>query len=412
MTATRSLPPAARNRRLGPRPLQVHLAMALSTWLMSRAAWPIWNNGSAPWSNEEAVAALRKALAKVDPDAFAAALDGEVRTRTLRLLRAVEAYQTHPYRRSLKDPPALWREGTTRLLDYGVGPADAPTLLVVPSLINRGYVLDLSEDCSLLRFLALQGFRPLLVDWDRPGDGERDFTLTDYIAGRLEAALDIALAEARGPVFAIGYCMGGLLALGLALRRQRDLAGLVLMATPWDFHAGQAVQARFLADLAPALGLLMDGLGELPVDHIQMLFAMLDPALVPRKFLAFEQLAPEDPKAAAFVALEDWLNDGVPLAASVARECLAGWYGRNTTANGAWRLAGRTVDPRQLDLPALSIIPEADRIVPPESARALADLLPRGEMMTPALGHIGMVVSGRAREELWTPLAAWLRKKS
>ncbi len=410
MTATQSLPAAAQQRRQGPRPLQVHLAMALSTWLMSRAAWPIWSNGSASWSNEEAVAALKQALAKVDPDAFAAALDSEVRARTLRLLRAVEAYQAHPYRRSLKDPPALWREGTTRLLDYGVEAAEAPTLLVVPSLINRGYVLDLSEDCSLLRFLATQGFRPLLVDWDRPGDVERGFTLTDYIAGRLDGCLDAALSHAKGPVFAVGYCMGGLLALGLALRRQRDLAGLVLMATPWDFHAGQAVQARFLGDLALPLGLLMDGLGELPVDNIQLLFAMMDPALVVRKFLAFERLSSDDPKAAAFVALEDWLNDGVPLAAPVARECLTGWYGHNTTANGEWRLAGRPVDPRQLDLPALSIIPEADRIVPPQSAQALADLLPRGEVMAPPLGHIGMVVSSRARDELWAPLAKWLQK--
>ena len=34
---------------------------------------------------------------------------------------------------------------------------------------------------------------------------------------------------------------------------------------------------------------------------------------------------------------EDWLNDGVPLAAAVARLCLGEWYGGNTTASGSWR---------------------------------------------------------------------------
>jgi len=63
-----------------------------------------------------------------------------------------------------------------------------------------------------------------------------------------------------------------------------------------------------------------------------------------RKFLAFARMDPTHPKAAAFVALEDWLNDGVPLAAPVARECLAGWYGANTPATGQWRVAGKVVE--------------------------------------------------------------------
>jgi polyhydroxyalkanoate synthase subunit PhaC len=36
----------------------------------------------------------------------------------------------------------VWKHGTTRLLDYGRD-ATARTVLVVPSLINRYYVLDL-----------------------------------------------------------------------------------------------------------------------------------------------------------------------------------------------------------------------------------------------------------------------------
>src|SRR3546814_6860749 len=89
-------------------------------------------------------------------------------------------------------------------------------VLVVPSLINRAYVLDLTAERSLLRWLAAHGLRPLLLDWGRPGAEERDFTLTDYIAGRLERALDALRAEEAAPPVLLGYCMGGLLALGLA----------------------------------------------------------------------------------------------------------------------------------------------------------------------------------------------------
>ena len=60
-------------------------------------------------------------------------------------------------------------------------------------------------------------------------------------------------------------------------------------------------------------------------------------------------------------------------------------------------------------LPALSLIPANDRIVPPGSSRALADRLPQSEVLQPNLGHIGMVVSFKARTAVWDPLAAWCR---
>jgi polyhydroxyalkanoate synthase len=271
-----------------------------------------------------------------------------------------------------------------------------------------------------LRWLAGQGLRPLLVDWDRPGPEERRFTLTDYIAGRLEAALDAVRAETGAETgtrpAVIGYCMGGLLALALALRRQDDVSGLALLATPWDFHAGAGAdagaQAALVAAALPGLAPLMEARGELPVDIIQGLFAGLDPQLVLRKFLAFAGLDPDSPKAAAFVALEDWLNDGVALSAPVARECLGGWYGENAPARGAWRVAGQVVDPRRLARPSLCMIPAQDRIVPPASARALAQALPGTETLTPRLGHIGMVVSAGAETQVWRPLADWLAARA
>ncbi len=404
--------------RLGPRPLPLHLMAAAMTWTGSRAALPLLRSGSLPWRPElsEAGAALRASLESHDPEAFQAAVERQSNARMAALAEGILRYRRHPYRRDLPEPPVRWRAGTTRLLDYGVaGAGGAMPVLVVPSLINRGYVLDLSARRSLLRWLAGRGLRPFLVDWDRPGPEERGFTLTDYIAGRLEAALDAVRAETgnRRPAV-IGYCMGGLLALALVLRRQDDVSGLALLATPWDFHAGAGAgaQAALTAAALPGLAPLMEARGELPVDIIQGLFAGLDPQLVPRKFLAFARLDPDSPKAAAFVALEDWLNDGVALSAPVARECLGGWYGDNTPARGTWRVAGQVVDPGRLARPSLCVIPARDRIVPLASARALSDALPGTETLVPRLGHIGMVVSGGAESQVWRPLADWLAARA
>jgi len=384
--------------------------MAALTWSSSLGALPLLRSGSLSLNPVlgEAAANLRADLENVEPDAMARAVAGAARGRMRDLITGIEIYRAHPYRRSLPDPPEVWSEGSSRLLDYGGPEGRGVPLLVVPSLINRAYVLDLTERASLLRWLGTEGFRPFLIDWGRPGAEERCFTLTDYIAGRLERALDWVLATAGRPPLVVGYCMGGLLALALALRRQGDLVGLALLATPWDFHAGQGAQGRFVAASLTSFAPLLEALGELPVDAIQGLFAALDPQLVVRKFLAFSRLDPGGAKAAAFVALEDWLNDGVPLAAPVARECLAGWYGENKTANGRWRVAGQAVAPGALDLPTFCLIPAQDRIVPPDSAAALAAAIPGAESLTPAAGHIGMVASARAPTQVWRPLARWL----
>ena len=419
--------------RLGPRPLPLHLMTAAAVWTSSRFAWPSLKLGwpstsgaplapglSPPLARllaDPAFHGLRRQAQALDPAALGSAVERALAARASAFLDGLERYRNASYRRDLADPPVLWQEGPTRLLDYGPpgtngGSAGRPVLFV-PSLINRAYILDLMAGQSLLRWLAEQGLRPLLLDWGAPGAEERRFTLTDYICGRLERALDALLAErppgkTRQKPIVAGYCMGGMLALALAERRQAELDGLVLMATPWDFHAGgQEASARRLSQTLLGFGPALDLLGELPVDAIQALFAALDPLLVIRKFRSFARMEEGSQRATAFVALEDWLNDGTGLAAPVAREALGGWYGENTAATGQWRIAGRVVDPARVSLPALALIPEGDRIVPPASALALANALPNRQIERPPLGHIGMVVGGQAKEKVWEVLRNW-----
>jgi polyhydroxyalkanoate synthase len=398
--------------RLGPRPLPLHLTAANLAWTSSLAALPLLKSGSIAWRPELKAAAqsLAADLAPVSAEDFAASVAREAGQRLARFLDGLSAYRRHVYRRPGSEAPVIWQEGTTRLLDYSRG-AEGQPLLVIPSLINRAYILDLEPERSFLRFLAREGFRPYLVDWGAPGETERKFSLDDYITGRLGRALSAVSKQAAGTPVAIGYCMGGLLALGLALNRASELVGVALLATPWDFHAERASQARLIGAMAPQFEPLLAMLGELPIDVIQTLFAALDPSLALRKFLGFAGLDPASDKARQFVALEDWLNDGVPLAASVARETLGAWYGENATMRGQWRLAGRPVKPEALALPAIAVIPDQDRIVPPESALALARAIPTCEVLRTATGHIGMMAGTRALTEVWQPLAEWLRRQ-
>ncbi|OAN52293.1 poly-beta-hydroxybutyrate polymerase [Paramagnetospirillum marisnigri] len=363
----------------------------------------------------EAGRSLSRSLASVGPEAlkrFDEALAAEAGRRHEAFLAGIEAYRHHPYRRAMPPVPLAWSQGTTRLWDYRAAtcPADAPPVLVVPSLINRAYILDLSPKRSVMRYLAEKGLAPFLVDWDAPGPEERGFTLTDYIAGRLDAALDRVVAlTGRKPVV-VGYCMGGLLALALAQRRPDSVAGLVLLATPFDFLAGRESNAVLMRALAKPLGELIAAAGVAPVDMLQSMFSALDPGLAARKFAAFTRLKPKSAKARDFVALEDWANDGVDLAGPVARECLFDWYAENSPAEGRWLIAGRAVRPEDVTIPSLLMVPHRDRIVPPISALPLAERLHGAKLLMLSGGHVGMLTGPRAKSDVYGPLMRWIRR--
>jgi poly(3-hydroxyalkanoate) synthetase len=338
---------------------------------------------------------------------FAKAVSDEVLAEDTALIGGIAAYRRHPWHRDLEDPPHVWREGSSELRDYGPATA-APAILFVPSLINRAYILDLRSAGSMMRWFASRGTRPLLLDWGEPGELERRFTLTDYVAGRLERAILAATQLTGGPIILAGYCMGGTLAVAAAQRRSDLVRGLVLLAAPWDFHAPSPERAELCATALDFLEPVLQFASALPVDFIQALFALLDPWSVADKYRRFHRLDQNSETARLFVAMEDWLNDGVPLAAPVARACLGEWYGQNLPARNEWSIAGMPVDPRELAMPAFVAIPGRDRIVPPDSASPLGRLLKQARVHQPGAGHIGMAAGPRAERELWLPLLRWV----
>lgn len=340
------------------------------------------------------------------PPAFINAVARQAGARLDAFVRGVRGYHSHPYRRAQASPPVVWRRGAAAILDYG-GPHEGPPVLFVPSLINRAYILDLAEDRSVLRSTAA-GLRTFLLDWGEPGAAERAFTVDDYVEGVLIPALEEIKDRTGQAARLVGYCIGGTLTVAPAVLRPDLVAALVLLAAPWDFHSETEASRALLATFRPMIEIMLGAHGVAPVDVLQALFASLDPTLVGRKFRSFAALDPASDQARRFVALEDWLNDGVALAGPVAQQVFFSWYGANDPAEGRWKIGDTVIDPRRIVCPTLVLIPTQDRIVPPASARRLAELIPRADARTIDLGHIGMVSGGSAPRRVYAPLLAWL----
>ncbi len=270
--------------------------------------------------------------------------------------------------------------------------------MLVPSLINPPHILDLGEKTSLVRYLAQEGHDPWLMDWGAPTATERDLDLGGHIMERLLPLI----TQIGRPVILVGYCLGGTMALGAAAHA--DARAVATIASPWHFSAYPNEDRALIGDLWAEAKPLCERLGYMPMEVLQSGFWALDPARTIRKYAAFADMEPGGEAHTAFLAVEDWANHGPPLTFAAARELFEDLYGADRPGTGNWKVGGVLVDPSTLSLPSLSIRSTTDRIVPAAAAPILTD----GHDFT--LGHVGMIVSRRAPQQMWALLSQWLSK--
>jgi len=382
--------------------LPMQLMLSLGCWLSSpfalQCAKSVWPPSSSNLKSLPENLALQKAIAE------------EAKNRATSLLKGILRYYDTPYAHSVSTPPCIWQRGNARLLDYGLKTAggNQPVVLFIPSLINRYYILDLEEKRSLLRFIATQGIYPLVLDWGEPGNFEQSFNCGDYITEILNAAIDFIASSAGSRIVLAGYCMGGNLALAAAQLQRKHVSALALLATPWDFHCKAFLPFVIDKKWLPMVDKMVTAQKTLPAEIIQSLFYMTDPWVFEHKFRRFAGLDPKSRETKEFVSLEHWVNDGVPMTANVARDCLIDWAQENNLANGKWQVAGQTIDPKKIKMPTFIAMPESDHVVPRDCAAPLAKVMPHAQVTHPSAGHVGMIVGSHAKEELWQPLADWI----
>jgi len=402
--------------RNGPKPLGLHVSSAMQNWAGAAAAFPLFHLGGLqihPDLKPDADDLLRD-MAPYDLEKLQIIIMQKAQARLAGTLAGITRYQQHPFQRRVTPAALFDKIGTTEIRDYG--PAvkkDAPIALVVPSLVNPAYILDLAEDHSFMRRLAARNIHPYLIDWANPAAEEKAFGLEDYILQRLIPAIHkIRQHHPARKIHLIGYCMGGNLSLAAAqiLQSENVIKSLTLIATPWDFHAGQPAHMSNLLDYFLKTIVSGQNARAIPMDILQLFFFSLDPTLSDRKFRKFRKFSgPKAEDMRHFIAIEDWANDGAPLAMRVAHDCLFKWYQKNQTQNDCWQIGDHVIDPGKLILPGHIITPKADRIVPVASAMALQEKLPHFTHTSEKGGHVTMIAGRKSSAILWDKIAYYLK---
>lgn len=299
-----------------------------------------------------------------------------------------------------------------RLLHYapqGQSERRGAPVLVVASLINRYYVLDLLPELSFIAGLVARGLDVYVLDWKAPGAAGPDLRFADYVDGAIpEAARTAAARHGAKNVLVLGYCMGGTMSALLAARHPELVRGLTVLGAPIDFHASGMFadwtrRERFDADL------LIDAYGNMPPSLLQSGFQLLNPVDAIAKNVHFFNAGGDERRLRHMVALQAWLEDNIAFPGGVYREYIGRLYQDNALVRGELQVGGTPVDLRRITMPVLDVVALRDHICAPPAARALLDHVSSEDkrLLEFDTGHIGLTTSTRSQKELWPVIADW-----
>jgi polyhydroxyalkanoate synthase subunit PhaC len=298
-----------------------------------------------------------------------------------------------------------WTENKWRLLRFApVAQTYATPILLVPSLINRWYVLDLGPTRSLIEWLVAQGHLVYCIDWGTPTAEDRYLTWDDIGGTYLGRAVRLCARE-TGQTHVLGYCLGGTLATAYVAAFPDGVASLVALAAPIDFDHG-GIMSLWTRTRSFDVRALVDGLGNVPWQLLQASFSMLKPTNPAAKTMALLDRAWDDEFLDGFLATERWGNDNVAFPGECYARYIEELYRGNRLVAGGFTVLGRPAELGAIRCPVLALAFADDHIVPVASARPLIERVASRDkqLVVDAGGHVGAVVSRKAAGRLWPAL--------
>ncbi|MQM39077.1 Poly(3-hydroxyalkanoate) polymerase subunit PhaC [wastewater metagenome] len=262
----------------------------------------------------------------------------------------------------------VYRNGLMELIQYTPATTEvyAEPVLITPAWIMKYYILDLSPENSLVRYLVAQGHTVFMISWVNPGEDDRDIGLADYLDRGFYRALSVVRRLIPDvPVHTVGYCLGGtLLAIALAALRgeaQRQVASMTLFAAQTDFsEAGE-------------LMLFIDPAQVAYLDDVMWDQGYLDPK---QMVAAFQLLRANDliwsrmtrsyllGREETITDLMAWNADSTRLPFRMHSEYLHRLFLANDLAEGRYRVDDQPIALTDIHVPVFAVGTETDHVAP------------------------------------------------
>jgi class III poly(R)-hydroxyalkanoic acid synthase PhaC subunit len=286
-------------------------------------------------------------------------------------------------------------------------------ILIVYSLINRYYILDLIPNASVINNLLQQGFDVFATDWGIPGTYDKEMTLEDYAHEYIENSVD-EIKEITGSdkISLFGYCWGGVFSLIYSATHPENVKNLVLHATPVDFSEEREIIENWTTHLNADK--LVDTLGNVPGWFVNLTFILRNPVEIFLKYPIFFSEPRSLDEILRFFWIETWLYDGRPIIGDVYRKIINDICKKNLLIKNRMQVSGHTLDLGKITMPVLNIIGSKDDLVPSESSKPILSVVGSTDkkLIEFPTGHVGLCTGRKAHEQLWPEVGKWLAQRS
>jgi polyhydroxyalkanoate synthase len=292
-----------------------------------------------------------------------------------------------------------------------------PVFIVTPLLV-KPYILDLSPALSFVDHLNTEGFDVFLIDFGTPDASDIGRRFEDYlddIALALESTLTVSQSVSAT---LLGYCLGGLFAVLYAVADPGRVKNVITVAAPFDFSQGGPLY-RWLRRLD--VDRVVDAFGNIPGEWIRdqiRLFAMTaQPKRNLRIWLDLVFRSWDREYLEKQRLLNHWLQDLRAFPGEAYRQFIKEFVQANKLVKGELSLAGKPIHPSHITSPVLVLAHTEDLLAPPDSAKALVDLVASEdreffEVSGGNVGHVDIIIGEEGPKVTWPKVSTWLKSRS
>ena len=283
-------------------------------------------------------------------------------------------------------------------------------ILITYALINRPYILDMQEDRSFIKHLLDRGFEVYLIDWGYPKQKDKYISLDDYITGFIHNCCKYIQREScLQKINLLGVCQGGVLNLCYTAIHPESISNLVCINTPIDFHTPQDRIFNHAKHID--FDKLVQAHGVIPGKVLSQNFINTNPAhFISRKYSDFALNIDNNEKKELFLRIEKWNFDCPDQPGTAFSQFCKDFYQQNKLISGQIEIGSNKVNLKNIKSPILNIFSSEDKIVPPESSRALTGLtnsISYHEINCSG-GHITPFISKKGLANTADQLCSWL----